>query len=83
MTRLAEQIVGFERQVSGLPHGSGYGFMPIGAAGGHGRWIDAVRADRRSTLGSADDRIAGSIDGVVGGMSAASSAAVLIASSPI
>jgi aminoglycoside phosphotransferase len=54
MTQLAEQIVGFERQVSGLPHGSGYGFMPIGASGGHGRWIDAVRADRRSILGSVD-----------------------------
>ena len=51
MTRLAEQIVGFERQVSRLPHGSGYGFMPIGASDGHGRWIDAVRADRRSILG--------------------------------
>jgi aminoglycoside phosphotransferase len=54
MTRLAEQVVGFERQVSALPHGSGFGFMPIGAAGGHDRWIDAVRADRQVILGSAD-----------------------------
>jgi Phosphotransferase enzyme family len=45
MTRLATQVVGFERQVSGLPRGLGYGFMPIGAAGSHGRWLDAVRAD--------------------------------------
>jgi aminoglycoside phosphotransferase (APT) family kinase protein len=54
MTRLAEQIVGFERQVSRLPLGCGYGFKPIGAAGGHSRWIDAVRADQRVILGSAD-----------------------------
>ena len=54
MTRLAEQIVGFERQVSRLPLGSGYGFKPIGAAGGHGRWIDAVRADRSLILAPGD-----------------------------
>jgi aminoglycoside phosphotransferase len=54
MTRLAEQISGFERQVSRLPPGYGYGFMPIGAAGGHGRWIDAVRADRPLILAPGD-----------------------------
>ena len=57
MTRLAEQIVGFEQRVSQLPKGCGHGFMPIGAAGGHGRWVDAVRADRRS-LGAAVDAAA-------------------------
>jgi aminoglycoside phosphotransferase (APT) family kinase protein len=61
-TRLAEQVVGFERQVSGLPRGVGYGFMPIGAADGHGRWIDAVRADRRLILGSADVSVDGGVD---------------------
>ncbi len=79
MTRLAEQIVGFERQVSGLRQGSGYGFMPIGAADGHGRWIDAVRADRRSILGPvglsvgvdgdvAVDGGGGGVGGAVGGV---------------
>lgn len=67
MTRLAEQIVGFERQVSALKHGSGYGFMPIGAAGGHGRWIDAVRADRRSILASGDASVDASVDGSAAG----------------
>jgi phosphotransferase family enzyme len=58
MTRLAKQVVGFERQASGLPQGLGYGFMPIGAPGGHGCWIDAVRADRRA-IGDAVDGPAG------------------------
>ena len=67
MSRLAEQIVGFERQVSVLPRGFGYGFMPIGAADGHGRWIDAVRADRRLILGSVDARVRGGVDRGVDG----------------
>jgi hypothetical protein len=46
MTRIAEQIVGFERTASALPRGHGYGFMPIGASGCHRRWVEAVRADR-------------------------------------
>jgi aminoglycoside phosphotransferase (APT) family kinase protein len=50
MTSLAEQIVGFERRASRLPLSSRYGFMPIGAAGTHARWIDAVRADRGEVL---------------------------------
>jgi hypothetical protein len=45
-TRLAEQIVGFEQSAMTLPAGRSYGFLPIGAVGGHPRWIDAVRADR-------------------------------------
>lgn len=57
MTRLAKHVVGFERQVSGLPQGLGYGFMPIGAAGGYGRWFDAVRADRRA-IGAAINAVA-------------------------
>jgi len=65
MTRLAEQVVGFERQVSGLPRGVGYGFMPIGAADGHGRWIDAVRADRRLILESVG--VGAGVDGGVDG----------------
>ena len=62
MSRLAEQIVGFERLASRLPRGSGYGFMPIGAVGGHGRWIDAVRADQRSILGSRDGGVDRNVD---------------------
>ncbi len=69
MTRLAEQIVGFERQVSRLPPGSGYGFMPIGAAGGHGRWIDAVRADQPSIFAAGGDVSGGVSDGAGGDVS--------------
>jgi Phosphotransferase enzyme family len=60
MARLAEQVVGFERQMSTLPEGLGYGFMPIGAAGGHRRWIDAVRADRRLIVAAGDAGLEGS-----------------------
>jgi aminoglycoside phosphotransferase (APT) family kinase protein len=45
-SRVAEQVVSFERAVATLPSTGGYGFRPIGATGGHRRWIDAIRADR-------------------------------------
>ncbi len=45
-TKLAEQIVGFERLVMTLPEGSGYGFIPIDGAGPHPSWSRVVRSDR-------------------------------------
>jgi len=50
LSRLAAQIVEFERLAMTLPPGHGYGFLPIGGAGVHDRWIDVVREDRAETL---------------------------------
>ena len=38
MTRLAEQIVDFQRRVTRLPQGSGYGYVGIGEAGPYASW---------------------------------------------
>jgi aminoglycoside phosphotransferase (APT) family kinase protein len=43
MTRLAEQIVSFQRRVATLPPGKGYGYTPIGAPGSHASWWEVIR----------------------------------------
>jgi aminoglycoside phosphotransferase (APT) family kinase protein len=57
MTRLAEQIVGFQRQVGQLPPGQGYGYVGIGEPGPYSSWCDVPdhRIAGRTVTG--DDRI--------------------------
>ena len=51
MTRLAAQIVAFQRQVGRLPSGRGYGYVGIGETGPYASWWDVVA--RESALGDA------------------------------
>jgi aminoglycoside phosphotransferase (APT) family kinase protein len=45
MTRLAEQIIGFQRLVATLPPGRGFGWVPIGEKGPYPSWWDVVQAE--------------------------------------
>ena len=42
-TRVAEQIVAFQRQVNTLPQGDGFGFVPPGTPGTHATWWDMLQ----------------------------------------
>lgn len=44
MTRLAEKIVGFQRQVSLLPQGGGYGYVGIGETAPFTSWRQLIRS---------------------------------------
>lgn len=58
MTRLAEQIVGFQRRVMRLPPGSGYGYVGIGEAGPHASWWALLDSDGNAQPArQAEDRI--------------------------
>jgi hypothetical protein len=51
MTRLAEQIVGFQRTVmTALPPGEGFGYVPIGECGPRASWWDLIRPNPGSPL---------------------------------
>lgn len=54
MTRLAEQMVAFQRAVNGLPRGAGYGYVAIGAAGPHASWWDLIRPWAASEISETD-----------------------------
>lgn len=45
MTRLAERIVEFQRQVGQLPPGKGYGYVGIGESGPYRSWWDLLAAE--------------------------------------
>jgi aminoglycoside phosphotransferase (APT) family kinase protein len=64
MTRLAEQIVVFQRQVGQLPQGRGYGYVGIGETGPYASWWDVPdhKIEERDATG--DDRIARWVDRV-------------------
>ena len=58
MTRLAEQIVGFQRRMMSLPQGSGYGYVGIGEAGPYALWRELIRpSDNNETEASANEVI--------------------------
>ena len=44
MARLAEQIVGFQRCVTALPLGTGYGYVGIGETGLYASWRELIRS---------------------------------------
>jgi aminoglycoside phosphotransferase (APT) family kinase protein len=54
MTRLAEQIVGFQRQVGQLPQGRGYGYVGIRETGPYASWWDVPdhRIEERDATGN-------------------------------
>lgn len=41
-TRVAEQLVGFQRQVCALPQGEGFGYVPPGTKGTHTTWLELL-----------------------------------------
>ncbi len=45
MTRLAEQIVGYQRRALTLPLGTGYGYVGIGETGPYASWRELVRSE--------------------------------------
>jgi aminoglycoside phosphotransferase (APT) family kinase protein len=47
MTRLAEQLVDYQRRVMALPQGAGYGYVSIGEPGPHTSWWQAFLQDRQ------------------------------------
>lgn len=53
-TRVAEQIVGFQRQVSALPQGDGFGYVPPGTPGTHATWLELLATHPRLTEASRD-----------------------------
>ena len=58
MTRLAEQIVGFQRRVMALPAGDGFGYVPIGEAGPFASLWDLLHAEEAATAGVLEPRLA-------------------------
>lgn len=48
--RLAEQIVGFQLRVAGLPEGTGFGYAAVGGAAPFTGWQDLVIAETRRNL---------------------------------
>ena len=56
ITHLAEQIVGFQRQVSLLPQGKGYGYVGIGESAPFTSWWELIRpGDNNQTAETAND----------------------------
>ncbi|WP_231571494.1 phosphotransferase family protein [Gordoniibacillus kamchatkensis] len=58
VTRLAEAIVSYQRQMANLPLGSGYGWVPIGDKGEFASWTDIVCRDFNSGLPNAQKELA-------------------------
>ncbi len=57
MTRLAEQIVDFQRRVTRLPQGSGYGYVGIGEPGPYASWWELLGFDKNAPPASQTDNI--------------------------
>ena len=53
-TRVAEQLVGFQRQVGALPQGEGFGYVPPGTKGTHAGWLDLLAPHPRLAEAPAD-----------------------------
>lgn len=58
MTRLAEQIVGFQRRVMALPAGTGFGYAPLGETGPFASLWDLLHAGEAATAGVTEPRLA-------------------------
>lgn len=55
MTRLAQQIVDFQRRVMALPQGTGYGYVGIGEAGPHASWWEVIHAGHGQSSDQSSD----------------------------
>ena len=53
-TRVAEQVAGFQRQVSTLPHGDGFGYVPPRSPGTHATWEALLAKHPRLSEAPAD-----------------------------
>lgn len=53
-TRVAEQVVGFQRQVATLPPGTGFGYVPPSTRGTHKTWRELLATHPRLTEAPAD-----------------------------
>jgi len=58
MTRLAEQIVGFQKRVMGLPAGAGFGYAPLGEMGPFVSLWDLLHEGEAATAGVMEPRLA-------------------------
>lgn len=58
MTRLAEQIVGFQRRVMALPAGTGFGYVSLGETGPFASLWDFLHKGEAATLGVREPRLA-------------------------
>ena len=58
MTRLAEQIVGFQQQIKLLPPGRGYGYVGIGETGSYSSWWELLNMGSVETAAAAGDDLA-------------------------
>lgn len=58
MTRLAEQIVGFQKRVMALPAGTGFGYAPLGETGPFASLWDLLHEGEAATAGVTEPRLA-------------------------
>lgn len=58
MTRLAEQIVGFQKRVMALPAGNGFGYVPLGETGPFATLWDLLHRGETATVGTMEPRLA-------------------------
>jgi aminoglycoside phosphotransferase (APT) family kinase protein len=61
MTALAERVVSFERLAGTLPEGRGFGWLPIGEAGGFSSWAGVVEDKLARHLDSLGDWVDSSL----------------------
>ena len=57
MTRLAEQIAGFQKRVMALPAGSGFGYAPLGETGPFSSLWDLLHEGEAATVGVGEPRL--------------------------
>ena len=57
MTRLAEQIVGFQRRVMALPAEGGFGYVPLGEVGPFASLWDLLHGGEAATVGVGEPRL--------------------------
>ena len=55
MTRVAARIVGYQRTVATLPHGAGFGWVPIGERAPFTSWRQLVQAERDKRTSGVQD----------------------------
>jgi aminoglycoside phosphotransferase (APT) family kinase protein len=58
MTRLAEQIVGFQKRVMALPPGAGFGYAPLGETAPFASLWDLLHEGEAATKGVTEPRLA-------------------------
>ena len=62
MTRLAEQITGYQKRVMALPAGTGFGYAPLGGTGPFASLWDLLHEGERATAGVTEPRLAALIE---------------------